>query len=297
MSLPDAFRLLSLAIIWGASFLFLRISAPEFGPVPLILVRAAVATVCVAPVFHNPSHRALLRQNLGKFLFLGIVNTALPFSLLAYATLSLEAGFTSLLNATTPIFAAIIGAIMFSTPLRPTQILGLFVALGGVAILSWDSLSFKAGGSGLAVLAALGASASYGVSVNFTKHRLAEIPPRLVSAGALLMASVILLIPGIWMWPDTPPSNRAWISALLLAGICTAIAYAIFFLLLKRSGAMATSSVTFLIPVFAILWGAAVLGERIDPQLLLGMVVTLVGTALAVGLIRPRRKKLPPFAE
>lgn len=290
MSPPDALRLLSLAIIWGASFLFLRISAPDFGPVPLILVRAVIATACVAPVFRHATHRALLRRNLGQFFFLGIVNTALPFSLLAYATLSLEAGFTSLLNATTPIFTAIIGAAIFSTPLRPAQTAGLFVALGGVAILSWDSLSFKPGGSGLAVLAALGASASYGVSVNFTKHQLAEIPPRLVSAGALLMASLILLIPGIWLWPASPPSSRAWISALLLAVFCTAVAYAIFFSLLKRGGAIATSSVTFLIPVFAILWGALVLGERIDPRLLLGMIITFVGTALAVGLIAPARR-------
>ncbi|MGI9239223.1 MAG: DMT family transporter [Verrucomicrobiales bacterium] len=293
MSTRDALRLLALATIWGASFLFLRISAPEFGPVPLILVRAAVASVCVASVFKNPAHRSLLRQNLWRFLFLGFVNTALPFSLLAYATLSLEAGFTSLLNATTPIFAAIIGAVVFSIPLRRIQIVGLLIALAGVAILSWDSLSFKPGGSGLAVLAALAASASYGVAVNFTKHELAHIPPQLVSAGALLMASVILLVPGIWLWPEEPPGARAWISALLLAIFCTALAYAIFFSLLKRSGAIAASSVTFLIPAFAILWGAAILDEQIDSRLLLGMVVTLAGTALAVGLIRPRQAPSP----
>ena len=290
MSPPDALRLLLLAIIWGASFLLLRIAAPEFGPMPLILVRSVVAAICFAGVFRLASNRAILRQHLGGFFLLGIVNTALPFSLLAYSTLSLEAGFTSLLNATTPIFAAIIGAAIFSTPLRPPQVIGLFIALGGVAILSWDHLNFGPGGSGLAVLAALGASASYGIAVNFTKHRLAKVPPQVVSAGALVMASLILLVPGILFWPAEMPSAKSWNSALLLAVICTAIAYALFFSLLKRSGAMAASSVTFLIPIFAILWGAIVLGEKVDPQLLVGMLVTLGGTALAVGLILPKKR-------
>ena len=293
MSLQDTARLLLLAIIWGASFLLMRIAAPEFGPVPLIFLRSAVAAVCFAAVFRVARNRALLRQHLGAFVLLGIVNTALPFSLLAYSTLSLEAGFTSLLNATTPIFAAVIGAAMFSTPLRKTQVLGLAVALTGVAILSWDRLSFKPGGSGLAVIAALAASASYGVAVNFTKHQLATIPPQVVSAGALVMSSLVLLVPGLILWPEETPSTRAWSSALLLAVVCTALAYALFFSLLKRSGAMAASSVTFLIPVFAILWGAAILGETIDPQLLLGMLVTLAGTALAVGIF-PRKRPVRP---
>ena len=293
MSLQDTARLLLLAIIWGASFLLMRIAAPEFGPVPLIFLRSAVAAVCFAAVFRVARNRALLRQHLGAFVLLGIVNTALPFSLLAYSTLSLEAGFTSLLNATTPIFAAVIGAAMFSTPLRKTQVLGLAVALTGVAILSWDRLSFKPGGSGLAVIAALAASASYGVAVNFTKHQLATIPPQVVSAGALVMSSLVLLVPGLILWPEETPSTRAWSSALLLAVVCTALAYALFFSLLKRSGAMAASSVTFLIPLFAILWGAAILGETIDPQLLLGMLVTLAGTALAVGIF-PRKRPVRP---
>ena len=293
MSLQDTARLLLLAIIWGASFLLMRIAAPEFGPVPLIFLRSAVAAVCFAGVFRVARKRALLRQHLGAFVLLGIVNTALPFSLLAYSTLSLEAGFTSLLNATTPIFAAVIGAAMFSTPLRKTQVLGLAVALTGVAILSWDRLSFKPGGSGLAVIAALAASASYGVAVNFTKHQLATIPPQVVSAGALVMSSLVLLVPGLILWPEETPSTRAWSSALLLAVVCTALAYALFFSLLKRSGAMAASSVTFLIPLFAILWGAAILGETIDPQLLLGMLVTLAGTALAVGIF-PRKRPVRP---
>ena len=284
MSVPDAIRLLILAIIWGASFLFLRIASPEFGPIPLIFLRAVIATLCIGVVFRRPHYRALFRKHLGKFFFLGVVNTALPFSLLAYSTLSLEVGFTALLNATTPIFAAIVGAAVYSTPLRKLQIVGLFVALGGVAILSWDSLSFKPGGSGLAVVAALVASVSYGVAVNVTKHHLTDIPPMLVSAGTLLTTIFILMIPGIWLWPKSTPSTGAWLSALLLGAVCTAVAYALFFNLLTRSGAMAASSVTFLIPVFAILWGTTI-GERIDAQLFIGMLVTLAGTALAVGLL------------
>ncbi|MFT4548185.1 MAG: drug/metabolite transporter (DMT)-like permease [Verrucomicrobiales bacterium] len=289
MRFTDALRLLLLAIIWGASFLLMRIAAPEFGPVPLILCRSLIAAICFAGVFRLAANRVMLRKHLGDFFLLGIVNTALPFSLLAYSTLSLEAGFTSLLNATTPMFAAIIGAAIYSTPLRKPQVLGLVIALAGVTVLSWDSLSFKPGGSGLAVISALIASASYGVAVNFTKHRLADVPPQVVSAGALVMASAILLIPGIWLWPETMPSAKAFNCTLLLGVVCTAVAYALFFRLLKHTGAMAASSVTFLIPVFAILWGASVLGEKVDPQLLTGMIITLLGTALTIGLIGRRK--------
>jgi drug/metabolite transporter (DMT)-like permease len=187
-------------------------------------------------------------------------------------------------------FAALIGALCFSTPLRRTQVIGLFVAFAGVAILSWDSLSFKSGGAGLAVVAAIVASASYGLSVNFTKHRLAHVPPNVVSAGALTMASLIMIVPGLCLWPSEPPSVKASLCVLLLAIVCTAAAYAIFFKLLTRSTATSTSSVTFLIPVFAILWGAIVLGETVNSQLLVGMAVTLAGTALVIGLIGSDRR-------
>jgi drug/metabolite transporter (DMT)-like permease len=295
MSVRNALKLLLLAIIWGASFLLMRIAAPEFGPVPLILVRGLVAVACCSFVFRHARNRALFRKNARGLLFLGLVNTALPFSLLAYATLSLEVGFTSLLNATTPIFAAVIGAAAFATPLRRPQVIGLVIALAGVVVLSWgDRLSFKPGGSGLAVAAALVASMSYGVSANFTKHRLAKIPPQVVSASALSMASLLLLAPGIWLWPDVMPSAKAWLCALLLGVICTAFAYALFFELLSRTGAMAATSVTFLIPVFAILWGASILHEGVDHQIVAGMIVTLAGTALTVGLIAPAPKLAPP---
>jgi drug/metabolite transporter (DMT)-like permease len=287
----DGLRLVLLSAIWGSSFLLMRVAAPEFGPVPLILVRSTGAALCFAIIFRNAEHRALFRRHLLGFFLLAIVNTALPFSLLAFSTLSLEAGFTSLLNATTPMFAALVGAVCFSTPLRRPQVIGLFIALAGVAILSWDSLSFKPGGSGLAVLAAIGASASYGIAVNVTKHRFAHVPPNVISAGTLLMASLILFVPGLLLWPAEPPSAKAWGCALMLAVVCTAVAYAIFFHLLARGGATATSSVTFLIPVFAILWGAAILGETVDSQLVTGMVVTLVGTALVIGLVGAKRRR------
>ena len=124
----DGLRLVLLSAIWGSSFLLMRVAAPEFGPVPLILVRSAGAALCFGVVFRQAENRALLRRHFVGFFLMGIVNTALPFSLLAYSTLSLEAGFTSLLNATTPMFAALIGAVLFSTPLRRPQVIGLFVA-------------------------------------------------------------------------------------------------------------------------------------------------------------------------
>ncbi len=291
MALPDTIRLLVLSIIWGASFMLMRIAAPEFGPVVLIAIRTLLAAACFAIVFRPAEHRACFRRHIGGLAVVGLISTAIPFSLLAYATLSLEAGFTSLLNATTPLFAAFIGAVWFATPLKRHQLIGIAIAILGIAVLSWGSLSFKPGGSGWAVVAALVASAGYGLGANFTKRRLAGVPSNVVSAGALLIAGVVMLPLGIGLWPDTQPSAKAWICAIVLAVVCTAAAYFIFFNLLTRIGAMPATTVTFLIPVFAIAWGAAVLGESVDAQLVAGMLVTLAGTAIAVGLLVPRRRE------
>lgn len=275
-------------MIWGASFLFLRIAAPEFGPLALIMVRVAVGALCLSPVFLREESRETFRKHGRNICIVGILNSAIPFSLLAFATLSLEAGFTSLLNASTPIFAAIAGATWFGMRMGGSQILGLCVALFGVALLSWDRLEFKAGGEGWAVLAALLASSCYGLAANLSRRWLAGVDIRVVSAGCMA-ASVAVLAPlGAVCWPEVFPSGVAWGCALGLATVCTAVAYLLYFRLLEDAGAVAASSVTFLVPIFGVLWGIWLLDERLDARLVSGMIVTLLGTALTLKVIRLR---------
>ena len=285
----DFFRLLLLSAIWGASFLLMRVAAPSFGPVPLIFLRVACAALFFLPLLLRQEVREQLLRHWRPLAVVGIFNSAVPFSLLAFSTLSLEAGFTSLLNATTPLFAAAVGAIWLRLALRRGQILGLVLGFSGVAILSWGHLSFHQGGTGWAIVASLVASLSYGASAHIVRRHLAGVPPMVVATGVMIAATLAILPLGLWLWPRTLPPASAWACAVALAVVCTALAYLLYFSLISRAGATNASTVTFIIPVFAILWGNLLLGEQLTAQIALGMGVILLGTAFTIGFFPGNR--------
>lgn len=277
--------LLLLSAIWGASFLFMRVASPEFGPVTLILLRMGLAVIAISPLFLNRDRLIRLWQNKKGLTVLGLLNHVIPFCLLAFATLSLEAGFTSLINATTPLFAAMVGAAWFATPIGKRQLIGLVIAFIGIFVLSADRLVFTLGGTGWAIVAGLTATFCYGISINFSKTRLSHLHANDITLGSMTASSLILLIPGLWLWPETAPSVTAWVNVTLLAVVSTALAFLLFFRLLVHVGAVASSTVTFLVPIFAVGWGVFLLDEVITARLFIGMIITLTGTALALGLI------------
>jgi drug/metabolite transporter (DMT)-like permease len=289
----DALLLLGLSSLWGASFLFMRVASPEFGPVTLVFIRMFVAVLVLFPFLIKPAFRHALRQNIKDLAILGLLNHVIPFTLLSFATLRLEAGFTSLINATTPMFTAIVGALFFFSPINRQQMVGLVIAFAGVFVLSADKLSFTSDGPGWAIVAGLIATFCYGLSVNFSKTKLSHLSSSQISVGSMAASSAILLIPGILLWPAENPSPEAWVSALLLAVVCTAFAFLLFFRILASSGAIASSTVTFLVPLFAIGWGVLLLDESLTVRLIVGMCITLCGTAITVQLIKlqnPLRK-------
>ncbi|PRY63455.1 threonine/homoserine efflux transporter RhtA [Vreelandella songnenensis] len=290
MSPADALRLILLSTLWGLSFIFMRVAVPEFGAVSLVLVRMGIGALLLAPLLLGTHYLRLIWQHKGPLLLLGIVNHVLPFSLLALATTRLEAGFTSLINATTPIFTALLGALFFATPVLRQQYLGLALALAGVYVLSANRLDFSLGGDGWFVLAVLGATLCYGVAGNYSKTRLSHLPARVLAAGSSVMSALVLLIPGLWLWPSEPISALAWGNALALAVLSTALAFLLYFGLLASAGATAASTVTFLVPVSALLWGYWLLDETLSLQVVIGMVITLLGTAIATRLLRFRTR-------
>ncbi|WP_235041689.1 DMT family transporter [Vreelandella profundi] len=295
MSPADALRMLLLSSLWGLSFIFMRVAAPEFGPVPLVLIRMGVGALLLMPLLISLHYLRLIWQHKGPLLLLGIVNHVLPFSLLALATTRLEAGFTSLINATTPIFTALIGVFFFATAIQRQQYWGLALALLGVYVLSANRLDFALGGDGWFILAVLGATFCYGIAGNYSKTRLGHLPTRVLAAGSCAMSALVLLIPGIWLWPSDPISPLAWGNAISLAALSTTLAFLLYFGLLASAGATATSTVTFLVPVSALVWGYLLLGETLSLQIIVGMVVTLIGTAIATKLLRLRSGgPLPP---
>ncbi|PMR75550.1 DMT family transporter [Billgrantia endophytica] len=291
MSPADTLRLILLSSLWGMSFLFMRVAVPEFGPIPLILVRMGVGTLLLIPLLLSLHYLKLVWENKGGLLLLGLINHVLPFCLLALATTRLEASFTSLINATTPIFTALLGALFFATTVQRQQYLGLALAFFGVYVLSADRLDFALGGDGWFILAVLGATFCYGIATNYSKTYLSHLPVRVLAAGSVAMSALILLIPGLLLWPTEPISGIAWANGMGLAVLSTTVAFLLYFGLISSAGATATSTVTFLVPVSALLWGYLLLGEVLSIQILVGMAITLAGTAIATGMLRLRRRK------
>jgi len=276
-------ELLLLAAIWGASFLFLRIAAPEFGPFALIALRVGIAALVLAPVLRSAAARSQCRSKAWPLFVVGISNSAVPFALFAYSTLSVNAGIDSILNATTPIWAALIAALWFGQAMNRSQACGLMLGLAGVAVLVWDSAGAGVAGMSLAIAAALLAAVCYGFAVNYSKRCLAGVQPLVVAFGSQLFASLVLLPPALLSWPQHAIAPAIWACVAALGVVCTGFAYILYFRLIERVGASYAASVTFLIPVFGLVWGAVFLNERITPAMLAGCAITLLGTALASG--------------
>ncbi|MBL9129352.1 MAG: DMT family transporter [Verrucomicrobiales bacterium] len=282
--------LLALAALWGGSFPFMRAAAPSFGPIPLIATRLVVAALVFLPIFRRAEFRTLARRNAGALLANGLLSAAVPFCLLAFSTLSLTAGFTSLLNALTPLSTAILAWVVWRHRMSRIQWFGLTLGLAGVAVLCWGRMSFRAGGSGWAIVTAMLATVCYGIGGNVAKRRFAGLPAPLTAGGTLLGASIGCVIPGLATWPATNPPATAWASAIVLGMLCTSVAYLLYFRLLLSVTATQVSSVTFLVPMFSILWGGLFLGESLTMRMLVASIVILTGTALANGILGPRRR-------
>ena len=295
MKAADLSELFGLAALWGASFLFMRMGAAEFGPVALAAVRVIGATLCLLPLLQARGQVGVLRAHWRPIFVVGISNSALPFLCFSYAALSITAGLSSIFNAATPLFGAVIAWLWLKDRLTPSRIVGLGIGFAGVLWLAWDKASFKPGGSGWAVVACLAATLCYGWSASYTKKRLAGVAPLAVATGSQLSAALALMLPAVWWWPATIPSPTAWIAAAMLAVLCTAVAYVLYFRLIAHIGPANAIAVTFLIPLFAVVWGWLFLAEGLTVAMVFGCAAILLGTGLATGLLRlPARGIVEP---
>ncbi|MCX9156469.1 DMT family transporter [Niveibacterium sp. 24ML] len=286
MKTRDLSDLLLLAALWGGSFLFMRFAAPAFGAVALIWLRVAIASLCLLPLLVMRGQLGALRAHAGQIALMGIFNSAFPFVLIAWATLSITAGLASILNATVPIFAALIGAVWLGERLDASRLLGLAIGFTGVLLLAADKADFKPGGSGWAVVAMLVATLSYGFSANLTKRQLAGVPALVNAAGSQFISAIVLLPFAVWLWPAQTPGLMAWAAVIVLGIGCTALAYLLFFRLIAHVGASRAVTVTFLIPLFGVLWGWVFLGETLSAAMLGAGAVVVLGTALATGVLK-----------
>lgn len=284
MPARDAIDLVILGALWGAAFLFMRVAAPAFGPVTLIAVRVSIAALLLLPLMARERGLSQARAALGPLVLVGALNTAIPFTLFAYAALTLPAGLSSVLNATVPLSGALVGLAWLGQRPRRLQVAGLALGFAGVLVLAWPRLASPA--DWRAVAAALVATVLYAVSAHLTRQTLGGVRPLVVAGGSMTTAAVMLL-PFTLVWPPAAmPSSGAWLTALALGVASTAIAYVMYFRLIARSGPTVAMMVTYLVPVFGVSWGALFLGERLTGTALAGGMLVLAGVALAT--IRPR---------
>jgi drug/metabolite transporter (DMT)-like permease len=280
VKLSNWLELSLLALIWGGSFLAMRVAAPEFGPLALIEMRLLLAVLVLLPWILSRRFRPHYRSHARHLLFVGAINSAIPFTLYAYATLSLAAGYTSVINATAPLWTAAVGWFWLRQKLSRPALAGLLVGLTGVGVLMSQKMGHGAL-SLLAVGAALLAALYYGIGANYTREHLHGVPPLAIAAGSQLAAMVLLLPLATANLPTTMPSPEAWLAVIVLGVVCTGIAYVLYFRLIAQVGPTRAITVTYLIPVFGVLLGALVLQETITWHMVIGGAGILAGVALA----------------
>jgi drug/metabolite transporter (DMT)-like permease len=296
-------ELVILAAIWGASFMFMRVAAPEFGATALASYRMVFAALTLLPILlyyivkknwlsasltQHP-HSKTSAQIMGHIFVLGITNSAIPMFLFAYAATNLDAGFSSIMNATTPLWGAIIGALLFNSRLSKLAVFGLFLGFIGVFVLSMDKLSWELTGQVKGILAVICATSLYGLSANYSKRNLTGIKPLFIASGSLF-GSAVLIFPILLLTTPalTSISAFAWLMLILLSVVSTGIAYILYYRIIEHSGPTNAMTVTFLIPIFGVLFGSVFLHEQLSSNIFWGVLLILTGVLLTTGLLKQR---------
>ena len=289
---PWQLEFLLLAALWGGSFLFTRIANTEFGALPTVGVRVAVASLCLLPLLLWQGHGRTLLRHWKQLWFVGMLNSGIPFACFSFALLSISTGLSAILNATAPLFGALIAWLWLHDRPGRSRVLGLVIGFLGVALLAWDKASFKPDASGLstggAVLACLVACVCYGVAGNYTKRHLDGLPTLVTATGSQLGATLGLALPTWWLWPAQMPGRTAWLAVLAVGVFCTGLAYVLYFSLIGKVGPARAITVTFVVPAFAGVYGALFLSETVTPWMLFCGAIIICGTALSANLIRLR---------
>jgi len=292
-----ALEFVLLAALWGSSFLFTRLGAAEFGIVPTAGLRVMLAALFLLPVFLVRGVWADFRQRAKAILFVGLLNSGIPFMLFAFAVMHITTGLTSILNATVPLTGALVAWLWLKDRPSGSRMLGLGIGFAGVTLLVVGKSGFNAAGvagagsTGITLLAMGGcllATLCYGLAASFTKRYLTGAHPLATATGSQIGAALGLAVPTLWFWPVEPVSFTAWAAVAAVALLCTSIAYILFFHIIEQAGPSKALTVTFLVPVFALAYGALFLSETITPWMVGCGLVIICGTALSTGLVRVR---------
>ncbi len=283
MNTASLARLLLLSAIWGASFLFMRIGAPVLGPSLLIFTRVGLAALFLLMIAFYLKKPLNTPRHWKHYLILGLFNSALPFLMFAYAAQTVSASLLSILNATAPIWATAIGAIWLRSRPSSKELFGMLLGVIGVSLLvGIETVTLPEGGT-LSIIAGLGAAFSYGIATTYAKSAISVEP--FANAHGSMWAATLMLVPFALQAGPIPTilPLHVILSVAALGIICSGVAYLLYFRLITDIGPAPALTVTFLIPVFGILWGTVFLGEHIGWHTLVGSLIILAGTALVTG--------------
>ncbi|NQZ10692.1 MAG: DMT family transporter [Algicola sp.] len=292
MKLRDVFELVLLAMLWGGSFILIRVAVPEFGVIALMALRVTIGSLCLFPVLLLKKGLPDIKRHFKPIFVVGLFNSAVPFCLLAFAAVTFTAGFTSIINATVPLWSAIITLVLLKQQSSKAAQVGLLVGFCGVIVMVWDKLVIAEDGFVPALIAGLLATLSYGAIAIYTKKALQGVNPISIACGSLFCASLVLLPLSVFFWPQQAISAQAWIALLIMSAASTAFAVVLFFRLIASVGPSKAITVTYLIPLFGMLFGAVLLDEVITSEMLAGCGLILLGVGLATGLVKGKRTSI-----
>ncbi len=290
MSNRDLTIFITLSFMWSLSFIFYRIGVPEFGSLAFASLRVVLAGLTMLIfVLVSKKNRQGIRENWRALTLVGMFSAAIPFILFAFSARSVNAGVLAVLNASVPMMSGFIASVFFKDRLSKKQILGLVIGVIGVVILMSENLFGEQGatsGSGLLPMAyALLACVGYAAGANITRNYLEKVSPVAITAGSLIIASVIMLPVAIYEFPyGKSISLTAWVAVICIGVFSTAIALIFMNQLIKSIGPMRATSITLVIPIFAIILGYLLLGEALDTPAIIGSMVILFGTYLSLEL-------------
>lgn len=290
--------LVLLAALWGASFLFMRMGAAEFGALPTAAARVSIGALFLFPLMMLRGQGAALVQHWRPTMGIGVFNSGLPFALFSFALLTINSSLAAVLNATAPMFGALVAWVWFRERPGNWRLVGLAIGFTGVVMLASGNAGLRNGdgtGNSNAALWAIGACLlaclCYGIAASATRRYLTGVPPLATATGSQIGASLLLAVPAIAYWPQHMPTLRAWLAILALGVLCTGVAYFLFFRLIERAGPARALTVTFLLPVFATFYGVVFLDESITQWMLVCAAVIVCGVGLSTGFIAPKSKR------
>jgi len=294
MNTKDIGALFALAALWGASFLFIRIASPAIGPLLTIQGRVSIAAIALLIYMLMIGQSTQFKKRWKQYLIIGALNAAIPFTLIAFAALHLNASMSAIINSMTPLFTALVVWGWMKEKMNKKKWLGILTGISGVIILvGWSPIPLTSEVV-MAIILSVLSTVAYSFAGVYAKQSFSGVPPLSVAYGQQLGAALLLIPFTLFNLPGSTSdiSPIAAFSVLGLALLCTAVAYLLYFYLIESVGPTKTLSVTFLIPLFGMVWGAVFLNEQVTAGMLIGLIVILssIFLILDIQILRVAKK-------